>query len=395
MIGNQVWHKTFGYGCITDISRNYILITFETHGEKKISNSVWGTILFFSIKDFQDIEKEKVKTKYNEYLPVPELQVYDQSFLQEDIAQSVVSTIDQKMLLEGFDGAMKRNIVIILCQKTKRGNKIFLRIIGIDVFTGKTVNIVDTNGSEHGLHSYSKEFAELSERAVIQAEFKMLANKFHLNTLRIVSPICILGKCNVRKLRDKYKQLYSNIPNFVHSFDEVFEFCNSHKSSRSYFIVNFTGTKIQAYKNRYQLKMDNHFVDIRDIKFDLKQNGNEYYHGWAIVQCDVSSNGEYRFSAQHLFGKFLNKDEFKEYRKKRIADYYNQDSFTAYESEELEDEDIIVPEDGYQTYEYEYKDEYLQEQERELAETYKQYATDTLDEYSEYAEEEGNYDEDK
>ena len=136
--------------------------------------------------------------------------------------------------------------------------------------------------------------------------------------------------------------------------------------------------------------MDKYFVDIRDIKFDSKQNGNKYYHGWTILQCDVGSNDDYRFSAQRLIGKFLTKEEFKEYQKNRKSGYFNDDDYALYENPDVEIEDSFEYDEEYEIYENEYVEE--------LAETYKEYAGDILDEYSEYAEdcdEEGYYDEDR
>lgn len=316
----NVWHKVFGIGSVVDEFDDYILISFQNVGEKKISNSMWGTILFLSIEDFKDPDKQKIKDKYSKYLPKP-ITVESADVIVEAVSTNAdcidvfnFPTIDERMLFDSFDGVTKRNIVIILCQKIKRGTKPFLRIIGIDVFTGKVVNVVDTNGSEYGLHSYHNEFAQFKEQTVIQAEFKTIKSEFHLNTLRIVSPIRILGKGNVPKLKKKYELLYPNISDFIHNFNEVFEFCDSHKNSRSYFMVNFTGTQVQPHKDRYQLKMDKYFVDIRDVKFDSKQNGDKYYHGWTVLQCDVDANDELRFSAQRLIGKFLTKDEFQKYK---------------------------------------------------------------------------------
>lgn len=394
MIRKNVWHKIFGAGSIIKINNDYALINFDALGEKKISNSVWGTILFFSKEDFQNSDKEQIKAKYSECLPISKTATGNEAYVddcdgEEYSGASIFPTVDQKMLVDSFDGIIKRNIVIILCQKTIRENKNFLRIIGIDIFTGRIVNIVDTNGSEYGLHSYSKELAVLREKTVIQADFKMLASNFHLNTFRIVGFIHVLGKGNVPKLKEKYGRLYPNIPDFIHSFDEVFQFCDSHKNSRSYFIVNFTGTKVQPHKDRYQLKMDKYFINIRDVTFDHKQNGNKYYHGWTVLQCDVDANGEYRFSAQRLIGKFLTKEEFEKYKTDRKLGYYGDD-YSVYEDSNFSIGDSFEYDEEYEVYENECVEE--------LAETYKEYAGDILDEYSEYAEdydEEGYYDEDR
>ncbi|NCC86582.1 MAG: hypothetical protein EOM05_01775 [Clostridia bacterium] len=390
----DLWHKVFGIGSVTDEFDDYVLVNFHNVGEKKISNSVWGTILFFSIEDFKDPDKQKIKEKYSKYLPEPitveskEAIVEAASTNEDCIDVFNFPTIDERMLFDSFDGVMKRNIVIILCQKTKRGGKPFLRIIGIDVFTGKVVNVVDTNGSEYGLHSYHNELAKLKEQTVIQAELKTIKNKFHLNTLRIVSPIRILGKCNVPKLKEKYQLLHPSIPDFIHNFAEAFAFCSEHKNSRSYFIVNFTGTQIQPHKDRYQLKMDKYFVDIRDVTFDFKRNGNKFYHGWTILQCDAGANGECRFSAQRLIGKFLTKEEFEKYKEDRKIRCY--DDYSVYEDSDFIVDDSFEYDEEYEAYENECVEE--------LTETYKEHAGDILDEYSEYAEdwdEEGYYGEDR
>lgn len=386
----DVWHKVFGIGSVIEKFDDYVLINFHNVGEKKISNSVWGTILFLSIEDFKDPDKQKIKDKYSKYLPEP-ITVESTDVIAEAVSTNEdlinvfnLPTIDERMLFDSFDGVTKRNIVILLCQKIKRGNKPFLRIIGIDVFTGKVVNVVDTNGSEYGLHSYHNELAKLKEQTVIQAEFKTIKNKFHLNTLRIVSSFRVLGSSNISKLRQKYDQLYPTILGFILSFNEVFSFCESHKNSRSYFIVNFTGSKVQAYKDKHQLKMDKYFVDIRDNKYKYKENKGKYFRGRVILQCDVDADGECRFSAQRLMGKFLTKEEFEKYQADRNLGYY--DDFSAYENSDFSIDDSFEYDEEYEIYENECVEE--------LAETYKEYSGDILDEYSEYAEdwdEEGYY----
>ena len=392
----SVWHKGFGVGSVISKCADYVLVDFENIGEKKISNSVWGTILFFSIEDFKEFDKQKIKEKYSGYLTKPIMleskkDILDNILFTGDYSNCFKSpAVDEKMLFNDFGGITKRNIVIILCQNIKNENKMFLRIIGIDIFTGKTINIVDTNGSEYGFHSYNSEFAKLPEQTVIQADFKMFTNEFHLNTLRIVGPILVLGRGNVPKLKEKYERIYPNISGFIHSFDDVFEFCSSRKSSRSYFIVNFTGSMVQPYKERYQLKMSKYFVDIRDLLFDSKSNGNKFYHGWTILQCDIDAKGKHRFSAQRLIGKFLTEQEFEEYKEHRKAGHCNQDDYLLYENESLEIVDSFEYDEEYEVHENEYG--------KELNGAYNEYAGELLDEYSEYYEnwdEEGDCDEDK
>lgn len=60
----DVWHKVFGIGSVIEKFDDYVLINFHNVGEKKISNSVCETILFLSIEDFKDPDKQKIKDKY-------------------------------------------------------------------------------------------------------------------------------------------------------------------------------------------------------------------------------------------------------------------------------------------------------------------------------------------
>jgi hypothetical protein len=55
-------------------------------------------------------------------------------------------------------------------------------------FTGKVVNVVDTNGSEYGLHSYHNGLHN-SKSKRYSSEFKTIKKRIHLNTSGFVSPI--------------------------------------------------------------------------------------------------------------------------------------------------------------------------------------------------------------
>ena len=121
-----------------------------------------------------------------------------------------------------------------------------------------------------------------------------------------------------------------------------------------------------------------YFVDIRDTKQNLTQIKEKYYHGWIVLQCDVGFNGEYKFSAQRLLGNFLNKQEFEKYQKNRKIFYGSDDDYDLYEMGDFEMDDFFEDDDEYELYENEYVEE--------LAETYKDYAGDILDEYIEYAQ---------
>lgn len=375
----SVWHKIYGNGIVVESCEDYTLINFEKVGEKKIANTVWGLILFFTIEDYKNTNKNRIKEKYKDLIYTPK---YSSDTLIVNDGNSINTVLSEELndrvLIEPFVGSMKRNIVIILCQKVVKTNNHFLRVVGIDVFSGKTVNIVDTNGSSHGLHSYNEEFVKLREQTVIQADFKIFESIFHLNTLRIVSEWRILGKSNVPKLRKKYMELPLGISDFIFSFDNIFEFCSSHKNSNIYLLTNFSDTQVNIHKNKYQLKMGSYFVDILDQKINIVQKKDMFYHGWTILHCYIDSAGKYRFTAQRLIGKFLNEQEHKQYILKKNQAMYYTDNFG----------DLNIDEEFLEeSFDYDEEDDiYRHEDEEELIETYKEYADDILDEYQEYQE---------
>ena len=85
---------------------------------------------------------------------------------QENINTNItlMQGYDKIKPLEKLDGKSKDSIrVIIIFYKAVEivNKKKYLKILGIDVYTGTTVLIVDTNSMKYGLHSYQDSFINL------------------------------------------------------------------------------------------------------------------------------------------------------------------------------------------------------------------------------------------
>lgn len=205
------------------------------------------------------------------------------------------------ILIQDINATDTRNILILMIKKINNQNKNYLKIIGIDIFTGITVNIVDTNGSKIGLHSYQGDLAKLQPSSIIQAKFRMFESDYHLNTLRIVSTFKILGQSNINQFINKYYRLSLMHPNNITiSFDNVLNFLNEHHSSKCNFMVNFTGTQLKKYKGKYQFKMKDLFVNIDEEIYNnhLLDSEDTYFKGWMLIEFVVNINGVIKATAQ-------------------------------------------------------------------------------------------------
>ncbi|GEM_PF-3419586 len=232
------------------------------------------------------------------------------------------STIKKSLLLEEISDREKRNIVIVLNEVVEIKGKKYLNIVGIDVFTGRVIKIVDTNGYQYGLHTFSEKFSTLDKESVIKATFKICKSEIYGNLFRITSEFIFLGYSNINKLYKKYKILYKtdNI-NFSTCFQDIFQFSELYKEKQYFFITKFKGTKIQFYKGKnnntkYQLKMDTIFVDIIDNSIALSKVQNLYFKGFAIISIVCLSNGSKIVKAHRLVGNYLTEKNYIENEEK-------------------------------------------------------------------------------
>ena len=393
ILHKTVWHKSiycsYGKGTVTDENNWCVFVAFddENIGIREFSKEAWGTFLFLSKKDSNAKDRQSIKEKYRELYEIPDVQANIRAEAEKEKAREREMihaaieeeekntyreyTVDDKCLFPSFEGASKRNIVIALNRTVCRYNKRYILLLGIDVFTGKLVNIVDTNGSYFGMHSYHEDIARLKCQTVIQAEFKIFESQYYINTVRIVSQIRKLGNSSISKLHNKYEELCDRTYDFIHDFGDLTEFSETHRNSFGYFYVNFTGTKIQAYKCKYQIKMDKYFIDIDDPRFNSKKNCDKYYRGWTILQCEFQDR--IMFHALALHGKTSDKPFERNDGQEDFERYFEE---YIYESELFEE--FFGEEDD--SYEQDYLDE--------LIGAYEDYSSDILEDYNEYSEDE-------
>lgn len=272
-------------------------------------------------------------------------------------------SLNKRLLLEEISDREKRSIVIVLNEVVKIKGKKYLNIVGIDVFTGRVIKIVDTNGYQYGLHTFNEKFSALDKESVIKATFKICKSEIYGNLLRITSEFIFLGYSNINKLYKKYKILYKtdNI-NFLTCFQDIFQFSGFHEEKQYFFITNFKGTKIQFYKGKnnntkYQLKMDTIFVDIIDNSIALSKVENLYFKGLAIISIVCLSNGSKIVKAHRLIGDYLTEEEYIEIgekikisllekdARKKLKD--EMDYFYKYEIKQFEEESYAEEEAMY------------------------------------------------
>jgi hypothetical protein len=255
-------------------------------------------------------------------------------------------TLNNRFIISDISDKPARNIVILLNKPKQINNKKYLDIIGIDVFTGKVVKVVDTNGAELGLHTYNLSISNLKEQDVIQAMFKPYKNNKFLNLLRITSEYTALGKSNVSKLRNKYKALFwvhnnYTISDFVTNFNTVFKFLDYNRNTMFYALTRFAGTKLLPHlrKNgdkKYQLKMGKSFVDVLDKSISISKKKGLYYQGWAIISTFKDKSGKIFITAHRLLGKFYSEEEYKSIKAEKLIDIEHEE----YELTEWDDQDV-------------------------------------------------------
>lgn len=217
--------------------------------------------------------------------------VKEESIYDELTEKACKDYLDKKLMLKDLFEIQKRNVVILLNKKVEVKGRRYLELVGLDVFTGKVIKIVDTNGAQFGLHTYNDKVAKLAIKTVIQATFKIYNNDTCLNVLRITSDFKVLGRSMLGKLREKYEYVDSEIIiDFVNKFNTVFKCWDFYKNKYAYFITEFRGSKVQKHNGKYQLKMDKNFVDIEKNVAELAKLENLYFRGWALIFVDYSES---------------------------------------------------------------------------------------------------------
>lgn len=121
------------------------------------------------------------------------------------------------VFLSDLNGQNIRNIAIISNRIFEQRGRKYLKIVGLDVFTGKVVSLIDNHGKNYGLCSYNEDCAKLKSRMVIKVPVGLCENVFVqqgknqsvklCNVMRMKGKYEILGTTNWFELRKKYEEL--------------------------------------------------------------------------------------------------------------------------------------------------------------------------------------------
>ena len=219
-------------------------------------------------------------------------------------------------ILEPCNESMERNVLIleIIPMLGK------LKIIALDIFSDCIVTIVDYNNKRVGLHVNS-EFLLNMKQHVLKAKFKICQN----NILLVKSEYKDLGKSNFKNLLIKYKRLGE--------YESLISFSNENPNKNLYALVKFTKSRLKEFnsngKVKYQLKMLDHFVTIRQE--NLEKYVGKIYSGLALITWKLNSNGKVIYFIDKLFSKFGDMSAFEREQEKNRRKMERQKSEDFYE----------------------------------------------------------------
>jgi hypothetical protein len=232
--------------------------------------------------------------------------------IQENINTNTTSMqgynkIKQLEKLEGKPNDSIRAIIILYNAVEIVNKKKHLKIVGIDVYTGTTVLIVDTNSMKYGLHSYQDSFINLKPYSVIKAPFKFIESDEYHNILRIAGKFQLIGDSKIILLKEKYDLL--GYTSFVKKFDEIDTFFadDMNKKKNLHIIVRFSGSKLKLYKNKEQLKIGTHFANLHE-DVDGNKHLGRWYIGLALLSCKKNKSGSLNITVLKLIGDFFIKN---------------------------------------------------------------------------------------
>ena len=204
-----------------------------------------------------------------------------------------------------------RNIAIISNQVCEQKGRKYLKIVGLDIFTGKIVSLIDNHGKSYGLCSYSEDWAKLKSKTVIKVPVELCENVFiqecnsHklrlLNALRTKGKYERLGKTNWHELNCKYSSLYYSSANEEYKLfakpvnvAKVFELFKSQENLIVHIPVYFSGNHyIKADGSKLKLynpENEKSFDFISETK-KLLDNTGKYLNGIVIAKI-IIANGK-------------------------------------------------------------------------------------------------------
>lgn len=194
-----------------------------------------------------------------------------------------------------------RNIAILVCRTISNkssGNK-YIELVGLDIFEGKVVNLVDENGKNKGLHTYKREIANFKFGDVISVPVKFVDNCICANMLRICGSgeeIKIIGETDFIKLRAKYKNIYQH--DICWTFEELI---TMERYKKFYCLAYFKETQIKKHREKLQISFvttngkPRYYVDCLDKTKGIKDG--KWMRGMCLLKAVKNGNtsNEYRY----------------------------------------------------------------------------------------------------
>lgn len=307
--------------------------------------------------------------------------------------------------LSDLCGRNIRNIAIISNRIFERRGRKYLEIVGLDVFTGKIVSLIDNHGKNYGLCSYSEDWAKLKPKTVIKVPVDLCENIFTqvdtkqnvklFNALRIKGKYDILGTTNWFDLWQKYENLFnSSEDEFAKLFVEpinaskVFELFKNCKDLSLYIPVRFYGThyiKTEGAKAWLYNPETGKKFDFISTNKKLLDNTGKYLDGIAIAKIIVTQGKTFIFIDKNIVCKYFrySRTERNEvfFDKQKQYCEEEEDSLNTMTYDEYIYEDDYYPEEDYYSDKYrpyESMEEYCAEYEefRELESSNENYYWD-------------------
>ena len=298
------------------------------------------------------------------------------------------------VFLSNLNGQDSRNIAIISNRICEQKGRKYLKIVGLDIFTGKIVTLIDNHGKNYGLCSYSEDCAKLKSRMVIKVPVELCENVFvqqgknqsvkSCNVMRMKGKYEILGTTNWFELRKKYEELRNSSESESFkllvkpiSVFKVFELFKNCEDLSIYIPVHFHGTHHIKTENSkaslYNPETGKSFDFISSNK-KLLDNTGKYIEGIVIAKIIVSNDKITLSLDKAIICKF-----FRYSKSERNNDFFNKKQ-QYYEEENLR---IAASYRGYV-----FQDDYYPGEEDDYSDKYRPYESmeEYCDEYEEYRE---------
>ncbi|MDD6479482.1 MAG: hypothetical protein PUF48_06740 [Oscillospiraceae bacterium] len=279
------------------------------------------------------------------------------------------------VFLSDLNGQDIRNIAIISNRICEQKGRKYLKIVGLDVFTGKVVSLIDNHGKNYGLCSYSEDCAKLKSKMVIKVPVELCENVFVqagkisiklFNVLRIKGKHEVLGTTNWFKLKEKYEKLhYTSKSDLFNLFIQpisafkVFELFKNSENLSFYIPVRFPGThyiKTEGAKaTLYNPETRKSFNFISTTK-KLLYNTGKYMDGIVIAKITIEDN-----KTTVLIDKAIICKYFRYSKSERNNDFFRkiEQYYADLEAEDMASyPEYIYDSSGYDDDEADYSDKY-------------------------------------